>query len=111
MYTESRGDLHWGYQITWNPVLNRFRMADFTTANDGTLRLLEGPTPWGPSTEIHNAQLVDSDEKHTFLPVNKRVAPGVTDWLSQDGMTWWLVVSGKAGWDNFNTIKITLTTE
>lgn len=114
MYTEGSTDVHWGLAVTWNEPLNRFLLTHFDDANTGVLTVAEGPTPWGPWTEIYNSQLPgalgDSIEKYGFFPVNKRGVSGVTDWLSSDGLTWWCVLSGMDEWDSFNTIEATLVT-
>lgn len=112
IYTEPEGDLHWSPTVTWNPILNRFLLAHFDAGDNGILTILEGPTPWGPWTRIHDdplpGSLGDGVEKYRLQFVNKRGTSGVTDWLSSDGKIWWAVFSGPEDWDSFNTIRADL---
>lgn len=95
--------------LNWNPVLNRFLLCHGYAGSDGRLRLLESPTPFGPFTEVFHSQVFDDDTQGKLFAqmVNK------TGWLSADGKTWWMILSGAgggSGWDSFNVIKCTLET-
>jgi hypothetical protein len=100
------GNVHWGVAINYNPVLNRYLLCYYVGAAGTTLKIYEGPHPWGPWTSIYNTTLLgdSTSEKLAVYFINK--TPG---FLSTDGLTWWMVTSGVGVWDSFNFIKATLT--
>jgi hypothetical protein len=99
--------IHWGATMSFNPVLQRFLLCYFTDTN-ANLNCYDGPRMWGPWTLVHSQTLADSSEKFSVFFVNKN--DGSNDWISDDGLTWHLLISGLDSWDSLNIIKATLQT-
>jgi photosystem II stability/assembly factor-like uncharacterized protein len=92
--------------IVYNSAIDRYMMTGHNTNYVGKWTLYEGENPWGPwyvvkrYTDWNGYGNYGNGMQHSFP------AP----WMSEDGLTVWMVFSGETsdGLDQFNYVKATL---
>jgi hypothetical protein len=100
------GDLNWGYEAVYHPVLRRYLLSvthGGGTADEGPgLGIFDAPEPWGPwTTAYYTDQWKDGFNKFCFEFPQK--------WMSADGRTLWMKHSGWPEYDSYNHVKCTFT--
>jgi hypothetical protein len=92
----------WGVRVVYNPGIKRYLLTTWHSY-DGSWGIFDAPEPWGPWTTVaYYEKWLDSIPKFGFDFPQK--------WMSRDGLTLWMVFSGRKKYDSFNVVqgKITL---
>ncbi|PIP35431.1 MAG: hypothetical protein COX20_11335 [Desulfobacterales bacterium CG23_combo_of_CG06-09_8_20_14_all_52_9] len=100
VFTDPNG-VSWGIQAFYHPLLRRYFLT-VPRNNTAAWGIFDAPEPWGPWTTVSYYDMwLDSTPKFSYSFNQK--------WMSDDGLTMWMVFSGIGKYDAFNLIKATFT--
>jgi hypothetical protein len=88
--------------VTYFPPLGRFILTAHHRDDVGQWSIHEGPTPWGPWTEVdrYSDWCGFGGSQTEMLPIY--IAP---KWISSDGREFWIAFSATGMWDRFNLMR------
>ena len=91
VFVDVNGKIADSPSVIYNPAINRYLMSKTHDLNDtfphGGLGIFDAPEPWGPWTTVEYTD-------DWMGSINMYFATFPTKWISQDGLTLWMIFTG-----------------